>query len=338
MPDLSTNYLGLELKNPLVPSASPLSRDVSSICRLEAAGASAVVMYSLFEEQIMHESKQLHHYLNYASESTAEAMGYFPNMKKYNIGPEEYLHLISSAKQAVSIPLIGSLNGVTPGGWTHYAKLIEEAGADALELNIYYIPTDPLVDAASIEKMYCDTVHSVSRSIKIPLAVKIGPFFTATANACKKFEEAGAKGLVLFNRFYQPDIDIDGVEIVPNLVLSDSNDLRLPLRWTAILFGKIPVDLAVTSGICTHEDVIKVIMAGANVAQMASELLRNGPGRLGKILEDLTQWMQTNEYVSIRQMRGSLSQKHVSDPTAFERANYMKVLQSYRPDPTGRLL
>lgn len=333
--DLSTQYLGMQLKHPIVPSASPLSEDLESIKRLEEAGAAAVVMYSLFEEQINYESSQLDHYLAYGAESFAEALSYFPEMESYNVGPDEYLELIRRAKETVGIPIIGSLNGVSSGGWVRYARLIQQAGADALELNIYYIPADPAISGAEIEAMYLDVVHQVTHSVDIPVAVKIGPFFSSMAHMARRLSEAGAKGLVLFNRFYQPDFDLENLEVVPNLKLSDSDELRLPLRWVAILYGRVPVDFAITGGVHTYRDVLKAMMAGANVAMMASALLRNGPGRIQQILEEMTRWMSEYEYESIRQMQGSMSQRNVAEPAAFERANYMKVLDSYRPDPTG---
>lgn len=336
-PDLTTSYLGLRLRNPIVPSASPLSRNLDGIRRMEEAGAGAIVMYSLFEEQITHESEQLDHYLSYNTECSPEALSYFPEMKNYNIGPEEYLDLVSRAKRALEIPLIGSLNGVSAGGWVRYAKAIEDAGADALELNVYFIPTDPDMDAATAEEMYLDVVRRVRSSIRIPLAVKISPYFSSTAHMCRKLKEAGANGLVLFNRFYQPDLDPVTLDVVPNLVLSTADELRLPLRWAAILYGRVDADLAVTGGVHGCEDVLKAVMAGASITQMASELLKNGLRRIPEVLEGVSKWMLEHDYDSLTQMRGALSQQHVAEPAVFERANYMKVLQSYRPDPTSRL-
>lgn len=336
--NLTTTYMGITLKNPVVASASPLSESLDNIRRLEDAGASAVVMYSLFEEQITLESNLLDHYLNYGTESFAEALTYFPNMATYKVGPEEYLNRIRRAKEAVDIPVIGSLNGVSTGGWIKYAKKIEEAGADALELNIYYIPTDLKTTGAEVEAMHLEVLRDVKASVSIPVAVKLSPFFSAMANMAHRLAEAGADALVLFNRFYQPDFDLEKLEVVPLLVLSNSNELRLPLRWTAILYGRVQVDLAITSGVHTYEDVLKCMMAGAKVSMMASELLRNGIHRVGQILEDMTWWMEEHEYESVAQMQGSMSQKHVAEPAAFERANYMKTLQSWRPDPTGQLI
>jgi dihydroorotate dehydrogenase (fumarate) len=327
--DLSTTYMGLSLRNPLVASSSPLSHKVDTICKLEEAGIGAVVMYSLFEEQVVLESQQLDYFLTHGTESYAEALSYFPDLGEYNVGPEEYLNLIRKAKQQSGIPIIGSLNGLSTGGWVRYAKLIEEAGADALELNIYYLPTDPDLPGASVEQMTVDVVQAVRREVTIPLAVKIGPFFSSIPNMAKRLAEAGANALVLFNRFYQPDIDIENLEVTPHLVLSDSNELRLPLRWTAILYGRVPVDLAITTGVHTYQDVLKGLMAGAKVTMMASELLANGLGRIGQILQEMQAWMEEYEYSSVRQMIGSVSQKHVAEPAAFVRANYMKVLDSY---------
>ena len=333
MVDLSTTYLGLQLKNPLVASASPLSEKVETAKELEAAGIAAIVMYSLFEEQIIHESLELDHFLFYGTEISPEFNSFYPQSGKYTLKADAYIEKLEKLKQAVNIPIIGSLNGVSSGGWTKYAKKIEEAGADALELNLYFLPTNPSQTATQIEDNYIALVHEVSKSIKIPLAVKLSPFFTAIPNIAKRLAEAGAKGLVLFNRFYQPDLDLETLEVVPNLILSTSNELRLPMRWIAILYGQIKADLALTSGIHTAEDVVKTTMAGASVAMMASELLSHGIERVPLILADLEKWMEVHEYESIHQMIGSLSQKSVAEPAAFERANYMKVLSSYKSMP-----
>lgn len=336
--DLTTRYLGLTLKHPVVPSASPLSKNLDAMKRLEDAGAPAIVMYSLFEEQIDAESHRLDHYLSYGAESFAEAIQYFPDLQNYNIGPDAYLELIRQAKQKLSIPVIGSLNGVSAGGWTRYAALIQQAGADALELNVYYIPTDPGLTSDEIERVYVDVLREVRQSVTIPVAIKLSPFFTSLPNMATKLEGAGADALVLFNRFYQPDFDLEQLEVVPHLVLSDSDELRLPLRWVAILFGRVQTDLAITSGVHTGTDVIKAMMAGAKVVQMASELLHNGPGRIASIVEEMQAWMEEKEYESVEQMQGSMSQKNVAEPAAFERANYMKTLASWKADPTGKLL
>ncbi|MFQ5568158.1 MAG: dihydroorotate dehydrogenase-like protein [Rhodothermales bacterium] len=336
--DLTTTYLGMRLDNPIVPSASPLSEKLDTIRQLEDAGAAAIVMHSLFEEQLSHEGLRLDHYLDYGTESFAEAQTYFPDVATYHVGPEQYLDKISRAKEAVDIPIIGSLNGISTGGWTKYARKIEEAGADALELNIYYVPTDPHLTGAEVEERYLEIVGEVKRNITIPLAVKLGPHFSAPANMAHRLSEAGADALVLFNRFYQPDFDLDALDVVPHLVLSDSDELRLPLRWVAILYGRIPVDFAITSGVHTHEDILKGLMAGANVTMMASALLHHGIDCIRTLLEDLRLWMEEHEYESVKQMQGSMSQQHIAEPTAFERANYMKVLQSWSPDPAGHLL
>jgi len=338
MPDLTTTYLGLKLAHPLVASASPLSYTLDGILRLEDAGVAAVVMYSLFEEQIEQESHALHHYLEYGTHSYAEALDYFPQPDQFNVGPREYLELLGKAKAAVRIPIMGSLNGVSSGGWIEYARLMEEAGADALELNLYYLPTNPTLSGLEVEEMYLDVVRDVSQSISIPIAVKVGPYFSNFTYMAARLVQAGASGLVLFNRFYQPDFDLDHLEVTPNLVLSRTEDLRLPLTWAAILYGRIQADFAITSGVHSHLEVLKSMMAGARVAMMASELLSNGVGRVGAVLQDLQTWMQEHEYQSIKQMQGSMSQQHVANPDAFERGNYMKVLRSWRPDPTGMLI
>ena len=329
MVDLTTTYLGLTLKNPLVASASPLSKKVDTVRRLEDAGISAVVMYSLFEEQISHESHALDHFLSHGSESFAEALTYFPDLDHYNIGPDEYLNLIRKLKQSVSIPVIGSLNGVSAGGWVDHARMIEQAGADALELNIYYLPTDAALPATELEQAYVDLVAAVRKQIRIPLAVKLSPYFTALPHFASALVGAGANALVLFNRFSQPDLDIETLEVLPTLDLSTSAELRLPLRWTALLYGRIKADLALTTGVHTATDVVKATMAGANVTMLASELIAHGPARAAEIAADLEQWLVKYEYTSIKQMRGSMSQQNVAEPAAFERANYMKALQSF---------
>lgn len=330
--DLSTTYLGLKLKNPIVPSASPLSHTVDSMKRLEEAGAAAIVMYSLFEEQIIHESAELNYYLNYGSESFFEARSYFPDIRDYNLGPEEYVELMRKAKKSLGIPLIGSLNGVTPGGWVQYARKMEEAGADALELNVYYIPTDPTISSADVEDRYLEVLNEVKRNVKIPIAMKLSPFISSLANFARRLDLAGVNGLVLFNRFYQPDIDLEALEVRPGVVLSDSHDNRLPLRWMAILKGNVKASLAATSGVHTAADVLKLVMAGADVTMMCSSLLQHGPKHITEVLTGLDQWMIDHEYVSIAQMKGSMSQKSVADPSAFERANYMKALNQYKED------
>ena len=329
MPDLTTTYLGFSLKNPLVASASPLSKKLDTVRRLEDAGAAAIVMYSLFEEQITHESHELDYYLERGSHSYAESLSYFPDLGHYNLGPEPYLEHLYRVKQAVNIPIIGSLNGISTGGWIDYARSIEEAGADALELNIYYLATDPDLSAAELEDVYVQLVKDVRAQVKIPLALKLSPFFTSLPHIARRFVAAGANGLVLFNRFYQPDFDLEELAVVPHLQLSDSYDTRLPLRWIAILYGRVQTDFALTSGVHTAQDVLKAMMAGANVAMMASTLLENGVGRIMHILNDLQEWMLTHEYESIQQMRGSMSQQAVAAPAAFERANYMRALRDF---------
>jgi dihydroorotate dehydrogenase (fumarate) len=329
MTDLSTSYLGLSLKNPLVVSPSPLCQDLGSIRQMEDAGAAAVVLHSLFEEQLTLESQDLDHFLTHGTDSFAEALSYYPDMGQYKLGPDAYLEHIRKAKAAVKIPIVGSLNGVSTGGWISYAKKIEQAGADALELNVYYIPTDPEMSGAQVEQMYADLVRDMRASVKIPVAVKLGPYFSALASMARRLDQAGANGLVLFNRFYQPDFDLEKLEVTPNLVLSRSDELRLRLTWVGILYGRVKADLAITGGVHTAEDAIKSMMAGARVAMMTSALLRNGIPHLKTVLSGVADWMEKHEYVSIRQMQGSMSQKSVAEPAAFERANYMKVLSSY---------
>ena len=328
---LATNYLGLVLKNPIVASSSPLSHTVDSIRRLEDAGCSAVVMYSLFEEQITFDSFYVDHYLRSNTNSFAESLSFFPEMDDYNVWPDEYLNLIRRAKESVDIPIIGSLNGVSAGGWINYASLIEEAGADALELNVYYVPTNIELTGQEVENVYLDMLRSVKRSVTIPLAMKLSPFFSSPGNMAKRLVDEGANGLVLFNRFYQPDLDLDTLQVAPRLVLSNSNELRLPLRWVAILYGRVLADLAITTGVHTSEDVLKGLMAGAKVTMMASELLQNGLRRVKEIVGEMESWMEEREYSSVAQMIGSMSQQHCAEPAAFERANYMKTLDAYQP-------
>jgi dihydroorotate dehydrogenase (fumarate) len=328
--DLTTTYMGLKLKNPIVPSSSPLSQSVDNVKKMEDAGAAAVVVYSLFEEQITHESGELDHYLSYGTESYAEALSYFPEPEQFHLTPFQYLDHIANLKKAVNIPVIGSLNGVSTGGWIKYAKNIEQAGADALELNVYYIATNPNITGSEVETMYVDVLTEVKKNVKIPVAMKLSPFFTSTSNMARRLDKAGADGLVLFNRFYQPDFDLENLEVVPNLVLSSNWEMRLPLRWIAILYDNVKASLGATSGIHSHEDVIKVMMAGGDVAMMASELLVKGIGRITEILDGMKEWMEKNEYDSIKMMKGSMSQKKIAQPAAFERANYMKLLQSYK--------
>jgi dihydroorotate dehydrogenase (fumarate) len=329
MADLTTSYLGLSLKNPLVASASPLSKKVSTARQLEDAGVSCIVMYSLFEEQIIQEGLKLDRDLSRGAEAFNEATTFLPDYGTYSIGPETYLEHLSKIKKAVDIPVIGSLNGVSNGGWVEYAKKIEAAGADALELNLYTLPTDPDLTSAELEDSYIELVGDIRKQLNIPLAVKLSPFYTSLPNFARRLAGAGANGLVLFNRFYQPDYDLEELDVIPNLVLSNSHELRLPLRWIGILYGRVAVDFALTSGVHTAEDVVKSLMAGANVAMTASALLQQGTTRAKEILEDLSAWMEEHEYASVSQMIGSMSQQSVADPAAFERANYMLVLSSY---------
>lgn len=330
--DLTTNYLGLKLKNPLVPSSSPLSRNLGSLKRMEDSGASAIVLYSLFEEQITMESQNLNHYLTQGVESFPEALTYFPEASEYEGGPDEYMDHISNAKDSLEIPIIASLNGVSTGGWIKYARKVQEAGADALELNVYYLPTNPNLSGEEVEQIYIDILRDVKEAVDIPVAMKLNPYFSSMGNMARRLVEAGADGLVLFNRFYQPDFDIENLEVVPHLLLSTSSELRLPLRWIAILYDRVQADLALTTGVHTVEDVLKGLMAGANVTMLASELLRNGVGRLNEILVDLERWLDEYEYESVNQLQGSLSQANCAEPAAFERANYMRVLSSFAPD------
>ncbi len=348
MTELATTYLGFELKSPLVASASPLSEEIDNLRQMEDAGAGAVVLHSLFEEQIIKESEELHQRLSAGTESFAESLTYLPevtqykqvpdfgayssvpDMTRYNRGPEGYLEHVRRAAEAVSIPVIASLNATSPGGWVKHARKIEEAGASALELNIYFLPTDPNVSGSEIEKTYCELVTQVKNTIHIPVAVKLGPYFSAMANFARQLDKAGADALVLFNRFYQPDLDLENLEVVPTVNLSTSQELLLRLHWVAILYGRISPDLAITGGVHTAEDVLKAMMAGARVAMMTSALLRNGIGHLDQVRKDLIRWLEEHEYESVRQMQGSLALRSVANPSAFERANYMRVLGSYR--------
>lgn len=327
---LETNYLGLKLKNPIVPSAGPLSNEIDNIKKMEDCEAAAVVLYSLFEEQIEHESFELYHHTTIHANSHAEATNYFPDAGNYTTGPEEYLEHIKKAKDAVDIPIIASLNGKLLGGWTEYAKKIEQAGADAIELNIYKIAADVNKSGSDIEKTYIEIVKAVTSTVKIPVAVKLSPYFSSMSWMANQIVEAGAKGLVLFNRFYQPDIDLEKLEVVPNVVLSTPEMIRLRVRWIAILHDNIKADLAATGGVYTEEDILKLIMSGAQVTQMLSALLKFGIEHIKEVLTKLIYWGEEHEYESLDQMRGSICYKNVSDPSQFERANYMNVLNSYK--------
>jgi dihydroorotate dehydrogenase (fumarate) len=327
--DLSTTYLGLNLKNPVVISASPLCEEIDNIRKMEDAGAAAVVLHSLFEEQITLESQELDRRLSETTGAFAEALFYFPDMTSYNLGPDGYLEHIRKAKAAVSIPIIASLNAVSNGAWIQFAKSIEQAGADGLELNIFTLQTDPSVTGGQIEDAYCALVREVASSVRIPVAVKLTPFFTAMANVARRLEQAGARGLVLFNRLYQPDFDLEALEVRHTLQLSTPYESLLRLHWVAILYGHVNVDLAVTGGFHSGQDVLKAMMAGAKVAEIASAVLKNGISHVGKILDEMRAWMQEHEYESVKQMQGSMSLRSVANPNAFLRSNYMKVLSSY---------
>ncbi len=328
--DLSTRYLGIELRTPLVVSASPLSEDLDNVRQMEDAGASAVVLYSLFEEQLTRERAELEHHLTYATESYAEALTYFPQPTEFRLGPEGYLDHIRRVKEAVGIPIIASLNGSSAGGWTSYAKEMEQAGADAIELNIYYIPADPELSGAQVEQTYLDILKLVKSAVAIPVSVKLSPFFSSLAHMADRLDKAGADGLVLFNRFYQPDINLELLEVQPHIILSTPQALRLPMRWVAILYGRIRASLAATSGIHTAQDVLKMLMAGADVAQLCSVLYRHGFEQIGVIEQGLSEWMTEHEYQSVTQMKGSMSQKYCADPAQFERAQYVRSLHSFR--------
>jgi dihydroorotate dehydrogenase (fumarate) len=327
--DLSTTYLGLKLKNPLVASSSPMCEDVANVRRLEDVGASAVVLHSLFEEQIDIESSELDRFITAAGEISAEATSNFPDLTHKVMGPEAYLTHIVRCKQAVKIPVIASLNGTTRGGWLRFAKQIQQAGADALELNIYHVAADADISGDDVERRYIELVEAIRQEVSLPIAVKLGPYFSSMANFAKKLDAAGANGLVLFNRFYQPDYDLESLEVVPNLVLSNSHELLLRLNWIAIIYGSVKADLALTGGVHTATDVLKAMMAGSKVAMMTSAILKRGINYLDTLTTELLIWMGEHEYDSIRQMQGSMSRNAVPQPAAFERANYMKVLSSY---------
>jgi dihydroorotate dehydrogenase (fumarate) len=328
--NLNTTYMGIPLKNPLVPSASPISENVDNIRRLADAGAAGVVMFSVFEEQLRMESAAIDHYTNAGNDIYAESTSFFPQLDEYLVTPNRYLELINRAANAVDIPIIGSLNGMTDEGWIDYAFQIEQAGARALELNIFMLPTDVRQTGAEIEQEYLDIVKAVKETVTIPVAVKMNPFFSSIANMAKRFEEAGADGLVLFNRFIQPDFDLEELEVVPNLTLSSANEIRLPLRWIAILHGKLTCSLAASRGVHSAQEVVKYLLAGADIVCTTSALLKQGIPYLGRMLTDLSEWMEQHEYVSVEQMKGAMSQKSVSDPAAFERANYVKTIEHFK--------
>lgn len=328
--ELKTNYLGMTLKSPIVVSASPLSENVENIKMMEDAGAAAIVLYSLFEEQIKHEQLELHHYETISRYLSPEAESFYPDLGDYRTGPEDYLKLIADAKKAVDIPIIASLNGTTVSGWVEYAKKMQEAGADAIELNQYQITTRMDQSGDEVEQTYLDVLKAVKSEVSIPVAAKLSPFFSNMANMARRFDDAGADALVLFNRFYQPDIDLDNLETLPRVALSHTGSARLPMRWIAILKGRITCDLAATSGIHSGADVLKMMMVGANVAMLCSALLKNGIDHISKIEKEMVAWMEEKEYESILQMQGSMCQLKNSDPGAFERAQYMKALASFK--------
>jgi len=330
MVDLATTYMGMSLKNPIVPSASPLSANLDTIKHMEDAGASAVILHSLFEEQIEFEAEAMGHFLEHGTDSFAEALSYFPEVHEYRRQPDDYVEHIRQAKEAVDIPIIASLNGISPGGWTQYASRFEEAGADGVELNVYFIPTDYSLMSFDVEDLYVKLLKDVKKHVSIPVAVKLSPFFSAMPHMVSMLDAEGADAMVLFNRFYQPDIDIEELEVTPNLQLSSSVEMRLPMRWIAILYGHIDASMALTSGIHTPEDVIKAVMVGADVANVCSVLLKEGVDKISGLLEGVNTWMEEHEYESVEQMKGSMSHKSVAEPAAFERANYMKVLNSYK--------
>jgi dihydroorotate dehydrogenase (fumarate) len=329
MPELGTRYLGLPLRTPLVASSSPLTGSLDGLRRLEDAGAAAVVLPSLFEEELTREALALHHALEAGTGTFAEALDYMPDLASYDVGPDGYLELLAAAKRALGIPVLASLNGTTPGGWIEHAQRIEEAGADALELNLYQVAADPAHSSADLERRDLELVRALRKALRIPLAVKLSPYFTAFAHFACRLEEAGADGLVLFNRFYQPDFDLDALEVAPHLVLSTSQELRLPLRWIAILRGRVEVSLGATSGVHTAEDVLKVLLAGADAAMLASALLERGPALLGELEAAIERWMGEREYQSVEQLKGSMSQGASRDPEAFERSNYRRTLRSF---------
>jgi dihydroorotate dehydrogenase (fumarate) len=327
--DLKTNYLGLTLKNPLVVAASPLSDQLENLRKAEACGAAAVVLHSLFEEQITHDQEEMSKVYEHGTDSFAESLSYFPEMEDFRLGPESYLDRVEAAKKAVKIPVIASLNGTSPGGWIRYAKLMQDAGADALELNVYFIAADIEMSGADVEKQYCDLVSAVKQSVSIPLAVKIGPYFSSVGHMARKLVDAGADGLVLFNRFLQPDIDLEELEVKPKLELSNPFEQLLPLRWVAILRGRVQASLALTTGIHGPECMIKALLAGADVGMIVSTLYKKGISQIGTILKGVESWMEEKEYASVEQLKGSMSQANCPDPAAFERGNYMKALTNY---------
>jgi len=330
--DLTTRYLGLNLRTPMVPSASPLTKDVDNIKRMEDAGAAAVVLHSLFEEQVRNEQETVQYHLMHGTDSFPEALTFFPQPGEFLAGPEEYLEKIRQAKETVDIPVIASLNGAAIGGWTDYARQMQQAGADALELNIYSIPTDLDRAGTEIEQSYIDILKAVKSVVSIPVALKLSPYFSNMANMAKQLDQAGADGLVLFNRFYQPDVNLEELQVQASVHLSTPHDMRLPLRWVAILYGRVKADLAATSGIHSSTDVLKMLMVGADVTMLCSVLLNKGFGVIRQIETEMCNWLADHDYQSVRQLQGSMSQKYCADPAAFERAQYMRALLSYKSD------
>ena len=327
---LKTTYMGLELKNPLVPSASPMSREVDTVKKMEDAGAPAIIMYSLFEEQIHHEANELDHFLSHGTDSFAEALSYFPEPEDFSRGPDEYLEHLQKLKGAVDIPVIASLNGISIGGWIDYAHKMETAGADGLELNVYYLPTDLKRTSESVENLYVEILKAVKGKVHIPVSMKLSPYFSSLPAFAKRLVDNGVDALALFNRFYQPDIDLENLEIEPSVILSSSDELRLPLRWIAVLSASLHVNLGATTGVHTAEDAIKLLMVGADATMMCSALLKNGPGHITQVLNDVIAWLDEHEYESVEQLKGSMNYRNIADPEALMRANYMKVLNAYK--------
>jgi dihydroorotate dehydrogenase (fumarate) len=334
--DLTTRYMGLTLKNPFVASASPISHTLDGIRRLEDHGASAVVLFSLFEEQIEHDLAAMDHFMAFGTESVSEALSYFPPPAAFDVGPTQYLDLIRKASDAVDIPIIASLNGASPHGWVHFASLMQDAGAAGLELNLFHVPTEMSRTGADVEAQYLDVLAGVRAAVRIPVAVKVGPYFSAFGNMAGRFDRAGADALVLFNRFYQPDFDIETREVVPALALSTPVEIRLPLLWIALLYGRVNASLAATTGVHGARDAIKYLLAGADVVMTTSAVLHHGPGFFSKLLTDVTAWMEAQGYASVGELRGSMSQRALPDAAAFVRANYIRILESFKPGLSGR--
>jgi len=328
--DLSTTYLGLKLPHPIMPGASPMVDKIDLVKRMEDAGASAIVMHSLFEEQLMREELATYHHVDVHADSFAEAMTFLPRPDEFNLGPDQYLEQLVRIKQSVELPVIASLNGFTSGGWIRYAKLMQDAGANALELNVYYLATNPSESGEEVEQRTIDILKAVKQAVSIPVAIKLSPFFSSMANMAKRLDDAGADGMVLFNRFYQPDIDVESLEVEPTLKLSDSSELNLRLRWLAVISGHVRASLAVSGGVHNHIDAVKAVMTGAHAVQVVSGILQQGPDVIRRIREGLTQWLEEHEYDSLEQMRGSMNLLRCPDASMFERANYIRILQGYK--------